>query len=70
VLAAARHARIAGLWIRLWRRDGKPGYLAFLPRTWRLLETALRHPALAVLRGWFDRHVPAELRRVAREGNR
>jgi aminoglycoside/choline kinase family phosphotransferase len=35
-----------------------------------LLEAALRHPALAVLRGWFDRHVPAELRRVAREGNR
>jgi aminoglycoside/choline kinase family phosphotransferase len=70
VLAAARHARIAGLWIRLWRRDGKPGYLAFLPRTWRLLETALRHPALDALRVWFDRHAPAELRRVAREGER
>lgn len=68
-LAAARHARIVGLWIRLWRRDGKPGYLAFLPRSWRQLESALRHPALDTLRAWFDRHAPAELRRGAgREG--
>lgn len=65
VLAAARHARVLGLWIRLWRRDGKPSYLAFLPRTWRLLEGALRHPALARLRAWFDHHAPPELRRLA-----
>jgi aminoglycoside/choline kinase family phosphotransferase len=53
------------LWIRLWRRDAKPGYLAFLPRSWRQLETALGHPALAALRDWFDRHAPPALRRVA-----
>jgi aminoglycoside/choline kinase family phosphotransferase len=64
VLAAARHARVLGLWIRLWRRDGKPAYLAFLPRTWRLLEVALRHPALARLRAWFDHHAPPGLRRL------
>ena len=68
-LAAARHARIVGLWIRLWRRDRKPGYLAFLPRSWRQLETALRHPALTGLRDWFDRHAPPPARRATgREG--
>lgn len=65
VIGAARHARIVGLWVRLWRRDGKPGYLRFLPRTWRLLEGALAHPALAELRRWFDIHAPASLRRLA-----
>jgi aminoglycoside/choline kinase family phosphotransferase len=69
-LAAARHARIVGLWIRLWRRDGKPGYLGFLPRSWRQLESALRHPALAELRAWFDRHAPASSRRIAGGGER
>jgi aminoglycoside/choline kinase family phosphotransferase len=69
-LAAARHARIVGLWIRLWRRDGKPGYLGFLPRSWRQLESALRHPALADLRDWFGRHAPAATRRVAGGGER
>lgn len=64
-IAAARHARIVGLWVRLWRRDGKPGYLKFLPRTWRLLERALAHPALAALRHWFDTHAPPRLRRLA-----
>jgi aminoglycoside/choline kinase family phosphotransferase len=65
VIGAARHARIVGLWVRLWRRDGKPGYLRFLPRTWRLLEGALAHPALAALRRWFDIHAPASTRRLA-----
>jgi aminoglycoside/choline kinase family phosphotransferase len=65
VIGAARHARIVGLWVRLWRRDGKPGYLAYLPRTWRLLEGALAHPVLAALRRWFDIHAPAPSGRLA-----
>ncbi len=64
-VGAARHARIVGLWVRLWRRDGKPGYLRHLARTWRLLETALGHRDLAELRLWFDTHAPARLRRLA-----
>ena len=65
MLGAARHARVVGLWVRLHRRDGKPGYRRHLPRTWRLLERALGHPALAELRDWFDAHVPAASRRLA-----
>jgi hypothetical protein len=60
--AALRHARVAGLWVRLDRRDGKPGYLRHGPRTWALLDRALAHPAAGPLKAWFDAHVPPALR--------
>ena len=63
-MAAQRHARVIGVFARLWLRDGKPRYLAHIPRVWRLLERALLHPALAPLRRWFDAHVPAAQRRA------
>ncbi|MCW5731495.1 MAG: tRNA (adenosine(37)-N6)-threonylcarbamoyltransferase complex ATPase subunit type 1 TsaE [Alphaproteobacteria bacterium] len=55
---AARNSRILGLWPRLWKRDGKPQYMRLLPRTWRLLERDLAHPALEGLRRWYDRVLP------------
>ncbi|MBS0519391.1 MAG: phosphotransferase [Proteobacteria bacterium] len=64
LMAAQRHARVIGLFIRLWKRDGKPVYLQHLPRVWRLFERALRHDALAPLRCWVDRLLPPPLRRV------
>ncbi len=64
VMAAQRHARVIGVFARLWKRDGKPRYLAHIPRVWRLMERALRHPALAPLARWFDAHVPAAMRRA------
>lgn len=64
VMAAQRHARVIGVFARLWKRDGKPGYLAHIPRVWRLLERALAHPGLEPLRRWFDAHVPAPSRRA------
>lgn len=64
LMAAQRHARIIGLFVRLLRRDGKPEYLQHLPRCWRLLERALTHEALAPLRCWVDRLLPPELRRI------
>jgi len=62
-MAAQRHLRVAALWVRLARRDGKPHYLRHGPRCWALLAAALRHPATAPLAAFLDRHVPAELRR-------
>ena len=50
LMAAQRHARIIGLFVRLLRRDGKPEYLPHLPRVWRMFERALQHPALEPLR--------------------
>jgi len=60
---AQRHLRVAALWVRLARRDGKPGYLQHGPRCWAQLAGALRHPACAPLAHFLDRHVPCEMRR-------
>ena len=60
--AAQRHLRVAAQWVRLARRDGRPGYLAYGPRTWRLLEQALAHPAAAPLAAAMDRWISPEHR--------
>jgi hypothetical protein len=63
ILGGQRNSKIVGIFTRLWRRDGKPQYLDFLPRVWAHLERDLAHPALAPVRAWFDRHVPPAWRR-------
>ncbi len=60
--AAQRHLRVAALWVRLARRDGKANYLRHGPRCWALLARALAHPATAPLRDFLDAHVPPALR--------
>jgi aminoglycoside/choline kinase family phosphotransferase len=62
ICAAQRHLRVACLWVRLDRRDGKPGYLRHGPRCWALLEQALAHPATAPLAAFLDAHVPMTMR--------
>jgi N-acetylmuramate 1-kinase len=57
VLGAQRNAKILGLFSRLARRDGKPAYLALLPRVAAHLKRDLEHPLLAPLRAWFAVHV-------------
>ncbi|MFM2371594.1 MAG: hypothetical protein RIS85_1316, partial [Pseudomonadota bacterium] len=61
-LGAQRNAKIVGIFVRLWKRDGKPRYLDYIPRVWALLERDLAHPALAPVAAWFDANIPAELR--------
>lgn len=68
VQGAQRHTRVLGVFARLHRRDGKPGYLKHIPRLWRLLEGNLKHPDLEALRAWFDRAVPPEQRRAPSSG--
>ena len=62
LLGAQRNAKIIGIFVRLWRRDGKPRYLDMIPRVWNLLERDLTHPALGPVAAWFDDNIPAELR--------
>ncbi len=62
VLGAQRNAKIIGIFVRLWRRDGKPRYLALIPRVWALMERDLAHPALAPVAAWFAANVPADVR--------
>lgn len=63
-LGAQRNAKIVGIFVRLWRRDGKPRYLGLIPRVWALLERDLAHPALAPVARWFDANIPADLRQA------
>jgi len=62
VLGAQRNAKIVGIFVRLWKRDGKPKYLGYISRVWALLERDLTHPALAPVAQWFDANIPASLR--------
>ena len=63
-LAAQRNTRILGVFTRLWKRDGKPGYRKFQGRMWGLLERDLAAKGLGPVRDWFDRNVPEEHRRA------
>lgn len=49
LMGAQRGLRIMGIFTRLCLRDGKPRYLAFLPRVWAGVARDLAHPALAPL---------------------
>ncbi|TNM60612.1 tRNA (adenosine(37)-N6)-threonylcarbamoyltransferase complex ATPase subunit type 1 TsaE [Aliirhizobium smilacinae] len=55
IMAVQRNCKLAGLWVRLKERDGKPQYLQHMPRTLRHLSTALAHEALSPLRDWCAR---------------
>lgn len=56
LLAAQRHARVLGIFVRLSVRDGKDRYLQFIPHVRSLFLRALNDPALAPLKAWFDSH--------------
>ena len=57
VLAALRHTRVLAIFERLAHRDGREEYRRLhSPRVKRLLQRALRHPALAAVNRWMNRH--------------
>jgi hypothetical protein len=62
VMAAQRNAKIAGIFARLYKRDGKPRYLSYLPRVWGHLNRDLEHPAMAALKSWYDKTIPRDRR--------
>jgi aminoglycoside/choline kinase family phosphotransferase len=57
-LAAQRHAKVLGIFVRLAVRDGKPLYLRHLPRVLGLFERALDGEAMRPLREFLDQQVP------------
>jgi aminoglycoside/choline kinase family phosphotransferase len=66
-----RHIKVLGIFARLWHRDGKPGYLADLPRVLEYaLEVTGAEPALAGLDDFLrSRVVPAFSDATRRAGN-
>jgi len=52
-----RHVRVLGQFYRLWYRDGKPGYLADVPRVYHyVVSVAQRYPELADFAALLERH--------------
>ncbi|SFS05233.1 hypothetical protein SAMN05216570_1990 [Dyella sp. OK004] len=52
-----RHTRVLGQFYRLWYRDGKPGYLADVPRIYEYVVSVARsYPALADFVALLERH--------------
>ena len=57
-LGAQRSTKILGIFARLDRRDGKPQYLAHLPRLKKYLMRNLTHPVLRDLKLWYETNLP------------
>ena len=61
VIAAQRHMRVIGNFVRLAVRDNKPAYRVHLPRVYRYLNRSLQNPALAPIAEWVERGLPSLL---------
>lgn len=59
IMAAQRNTKIAGIFARLHLRDGKPRYLAYLPRVLGHLRRDLQHPMLAKVKRFYERLLPS-----------
>ncbi len=58
IMGAQRASKVLGIFARLDKRDGKPAYLAHIPRVKSYLKKDLGHPALAELKVWFEQYLP------------
>jgi hypothetical protein len=56
ILAAQRHAKVLGIFVRLCVRDGKERYLQWIPHVQKLFVAAVDDPALRPLKQWLDDH--------------
>ena len=57
ILAALRHTRVLAIFARVSRREGKHDYQRLhSPRVERMLQKALRHPALAGVKRWMEHY--------------
>ncbi|MEO1659890.1 MAG: phosphotransferase [Pseudomonadota bacterium] len=58
VIGTLNALRIAGVFARLVKRDGKPRYQAFMPRQLYILKKNLQHPAAAEMRAFMAATAP------------
>ncbi|WP_439273005.1 tRNA (adenosine(37)-N6)-threonylcarbamoyltransferase complex ATPase subunit type 1 TsaE [Pseudochrobactrum sp. HB0163] len=56
IMAAQRNTKILGIFVRLFKRDGKPAYLQHLPRIRAYVSRALQHPVLAPVKDWYQKN--------------
>ncbi|MCR9110164.1 phosphotransferase [Marivita sp. XM-24bin2] len=58
LLGVQRNLRILGIFARLAKERGKPGYLSLIPRVWQHIEKSLSHPAAKQLEPLVRRVFP------------
>jgi tRNA threonylcarbamoyl adenosine modification protein YjeE len=58
VMGAQRATKILGIFTRLDKRDGKPQYLAHLPRIEAYLAKGLAHSLMQPIKLWYQTHLP------------
>lgn len=54
ILSVQRHAKIIGIFTRLYRRDNKSIYLNHIPRVIKLMTQHLSHPSLSAFSQWLN----------------
>ena len=57
ILSVQRNLKILGIFVRLFKRDGKSNYLKYLPYTWSLIERRLKNPVFSNLNLLFKKHL-------------
>ena len=57
ILSVQRNLKILGIFVRLFKRDGKPNYLKYLPHTWSLIERRLKNPVFKNLNLLFKKYL-------------
>jgi N-acetylmuramate 1-kinase len=60
---AQRNAKILGYFVRLYRRDGKPRYLAMIDRVWTYFMQDIQHPALDDVQQWVNKYFDSDARK-------
>jgi len=56
ILSIQRSLKILGIFLRLYKRDGKKKYLKYLPRTWLLIDQRLQHKQFKKLKIIFNKY--------------
>ena len=44
ILSVQRNFKILGIFVRLFKRDNKPGYLRYIKNIWRLIDMRTQNP--------------------------
>ena len=60
ILSVQRNLKILGIFVRLFKRDGKSNYLKYLPHTWSLIERRLKNPVFKNLKLLFKKYLKIE----------
>ncbi len=60
---AQRNAKILGIFVRLYRRDGKPRYLAMIERVWGYFLQDIQHSELHDVQEWVSQFFDVDAKR-------